>query len=109
LERVVALARTWRAQALDPAVPIDGGLDRADVVRGPGYARWSSWSPFGRRDARPWVPAKVKRLEKGRDAGAVTATGRATVAAYPAEWVLGKQRLRAARPGNPFGHEPRKP
>lgn len=38
MERVVALARTWRAQALDPAVPIDGGLDRADVVRGPGYA-----------------------------------------------------------------------
>jgi hypothetical protein len=34
LELVVALARTWRAQALDAAVPIDGGLDQADVVRG---------------------------------------------------------------------------
>ena len=31
-EHVVALARTWRAQALNPAVLIDGGLDRADVV-----------------------------------------------------------------------------
>ena len=63
----------------------------------------------GRRQSLGGVTAKVKRLEKGRDAWAVTATGRATVAAYPAEWVLGKQRLRAARPGTPFGHEPRKP
>ena len=105
----MALARTWRAQALDPAVPIDGGVDRADVVRGRVREREPPWSPFGGRDARPWVPAKVKRLEKGRDAWAVTETGRATVAAYPAEWVLGKQRLRAARPGTPFGHEPRMP
>ena len=95
-------------QALNPAVPIDGGPDRADFeVRG--MRGDSSWSPFGGRDVRPWVPAKVKRLEQGRDAWAVTETGRATVAAYPAEWVLGKQRLRAARPGTPFGHQRRKP
>jgi hypothetical protein len=65
--------------------------------------------PLGGRDVSPWVAAKVRQLEQGRDAWAVTATERATVAAYPAEWVLGKQRLRAARPGTPFGHQRREP
>ncbi len=31
------------------------------------------------------------------------------IAAYPTERVLGKERLHAAGPGTPFGHEFRKP
>ena len=36
----------------------------------------------------------MKRLERDRDAGAVTSTGRGTLAAYLAEWALRRERLR---------------
>ena len=63
-EHIVAWAGDKAPQALNPAVLVDDGPDRADF-RGPRVCtRYFSWSPFGGRDARPWVPAKVKRLER---------------------------------------------
>ena len=93
-EHVAALARIWRpgpqprpcSSTVASTEPTSSGARTREVIL--------MVPPLGGRDVSPWVRATVKTLEQGRDAGAVTATGRATVAAYPAEWVLGKQRLR---------------
>jgi hypothetical protein len=106
---------SWRgpgygAWAVNPAVLIDAGLDRADAVEVHGMRGSPNAAPLGDvTSVLGGVMAEVKPLERDGDAGAVAATGRATVAAYPAEWVLRQRRLRAARPGTPFGHQPRKP
>jgi integrase len=50
------------------------------------------------------VTAKVKKLEKDRDAGAVTSTGRTTLVAYLGEWIARKERLRAVRPNTIDGY-----
>jgi len=61
--------------------------------------------PDGRQDRRhvtgktqSEVAAKVKSLEKNRDVGAVTTTGRTVVAVYLSEWIARKEKLRVVRP-----------
>jgi len=44
------------------------------------------------------VAAKVKQLERARDTGAVTATGRTTTGEFIDEWIARKERLRVVRP-----------
>ncbi len=44
------------------------------------------------------VAAKVRGLERQRDTGAVTSSGRVTVDAYLAEWIVRKERMGSVRP-----------
>ncbi len=48
--------------------------------------------------------AKVRALERARDAGSVTATGHTPLVAYLAEWIDRKERLRAVRPNTIDGY-----
>jgi hypothetical protein len=50
------------------------------------------------------VAAKVGGLERARDAGSITATGRTPLVAYLAEWIDRKERLRAVRPNTVDGY-----
>jgi integrase len=50
------------------------------------------------------VTRKVKQLERDRDAGATTASGRTTLASYVTEWIARKERLRSVRPNTIDGY-----
>lgn len=82
---------------------------RSTIIRRPD-GRWHGWVsmgalPSGRPDRRhvsaktqSAVAAKVKGLERQRDTGAVTSSGRVTVGAYLAEWIARKERMGSVRP-----------
>lgn len=82
---------------------------RSTIIQRPD-GRWHGWVsmgalPSGRPDRRhvsattqSAVAAKVKGLERQRDTGAVTSSGRVTVGAYLAEWIARKERMGSVRP-----------
>ncbi len=88
---------------------------RSTIIRRPD-GRWHGWVSMGfllsgKPDRRhvsaktqSGAAAKVRALERARDAGSITATGRTPLIAYLAEWIDRKERLRAVRPNTVDGY-----
>lgn len=82
---------------------------RSTIIQRPD-GRWHGWVsmgvlPSGKPDRRhvsaktqSAVAVKVKGLERQRDTGTVTSSGRVTVGAYLVEWIARKERMGSVRP-----------